>query len=376
MRNGPSKLASIRTSILGFAAAAAVALSMVVLPSASVASPDVTIDEAKQKVNDAYRQAEQATERYHEITDEVSDTKSEIKALRKDVAREQKAYDALRADVGEIVASKLTNSPMGPTAKLLTTEDPEEFIDGLSALQSYSSHQENRLREFEQAAKQLKVRKDRLDSKLAVIEDAEKRIAKEKKEVDQRVDEAKSVLAKLTAEQRERIEAAEERRAEEQAAQAEAAGSGDDGGQSESDGGSSDGGSSGGDSSGGGSSIGNVDASGRALQAIDFAMAQLGEPYVYGATGPNSWDCSGLTGAAWAAAGVSLPRSSSQQAGAGQSVSTSSMSPGDLVFYYSPISHVGIYLGNGKLLHAPNPSSSVSIVPVDSMPISTVRRVG
>ena len=105
-------------------------------------------------------------------------------------------------------------------------------------------------------------------------------------------------------------------------------------------------------------------------------MAQVGDAYVYGAAGPNSWDCSGLTMGAYGAAGVSLPHSSSAQAGMGSAVSTSAMSPGDLVFYYSPISHVGIYIGNGQLVHAANPSRPVEIVPVNSMSITSVRRVG
>jgi cell wall-associated NlpC family hydrolase len=79
---------------------------------------------------------------------------------------------------------------------------------------------------------------------------------------------------------------------------------------------------------------------------------------------------------AFAAAGVSLPHSSSAQSGMGTSVSRSSMSPGDLVFYYSPVSHVGIYIGNGKLVHAPRPGRSVEVVSVDVMPVSGVRRVG
>ena len=102
----------------------------------------------------------------------------------------------------------------------------------------------------------------------------------------------------------------------------------------------------------------------------------MGDAYVYGAAGPDAFDCSGLTMYAWASAGVSLPHSSSMQASTGVPVSYSAMQPGDLVFYYSPISHVGMYIGNGQLVHAANPSSPVEVVDVDLMPIAAIRRVG
>jgi cell wall-associated NlpC family hydrolase len=116
--------------------------------------------------------------------------------------------------------------------------------------------------------------------------------------------------------------------------------------------------------------------SGRAGIAVQTALAQLGEPYVYGAAGPSSFDCSGLTMYSWAAAGVSLSHASSVQSGQGVPVSISELQPGDLVFYYSPVSHVAMYIGNGQVVHAPHPGSSVEIVPLNSMPISWARRVG
>jgi cell wall-associated NlpC family hydrolase len=109
---------------------------------------------------------------------------------------------------------------------------------------------------------------------------------------------------------------------------------------------------------------------------VNYALAQVGDPYVYGGAGPDAFDCSGLTMAAWAAAGVALPHSASMQASAGTPVSISSLMPGDLVFYYSPISHVGIYIGNGQIVHAPYPGLSVQVVPVTSMPVALAVRVG
>jgi cell wall-associated NlpC family hydrolase len=119
-----------------------------------------------------------------------------------------------------------------------------------------------------------------------------------------------------------------------------------------------------------------VAASGNAGAAVGYAMAQVGDAYVYGASGPSAFDCSGLTSMAWAAAGVSLPHSSSAQYSSGPHVSASDLQPGDLVFYYSPISHVGMYIGNGMIVHAANPGSGVTTAPLNSMPYVGAVRPG
>jgi peptidoglycan DL-endopeptidase CwlO len=105
-------------------------------------------------------------------------------------------------------------------------------------------------------------------------------------------------------------------------------------------------------------------------------LAQVGDPYVWGAAGPGSFDCSGLTQYAYAAAGISLPHSSGMQSQMGTSVSLSSAAPGDLLFFYSPVSHVAMYVGNGQMVHASTYGQPVKVVPVSSMPgLVSVRRV-
>ena len=117
-------------------------------------------------------------------------------------------------------------------------------------------------------------------------------------------------------------------------------------------------------------------ASGNAAAAVQYAMAQVGKAYVYGAAGPNAFDCYGLTMMAWAQAGVALPHSSSAQYNTGPHIAESDLQPGDLVFYYSPISHVGMYIGNGMIVHAANPSSGVTTAPLHSMPYVGAVRPG
>lgn len=120
-----------------------------------------------------------------------------------------------------------------------------------------------------------------------------------------------------------------------------------------------------------------VSGSTRGEIALAFGRAQLGEPYVYGATGPNRWDCSGLTQAAWRAAGVSIPRTTYTQVKIGQRVARSDLRLGDLVFFYgSRPSHVGLYAGNGMVLNAPRPGKTVSYSKISSMPYAGAVRPG
>ena len=110
--------------------------------------------------------------------------------------------------------------------------------------------------------------------------------------------------------------------------------------------------------------------------AVAYAKAQVGKAYVFGAAGPSAFDCSGLTMAAWSQAGVSLPHSSSAQYSSGRHISESELQPGDLVFYYSPISHVGMYIGNGQIVNAENPSAGVRIAGLHDMPYVGAVRPG
>lgn len=115
---------------------------------------------------------------------------------------------------------------------------------------------------------------------------------------------------------------------------------------------------------------------GAAGEAIGYALAQLGKPYVWGAAGPDSFDCSGLVMAAWRRAGVRLPHSASMQWSTVTHLARSELRPGDLVFYYPNVQHVAMYLGDDKIIQAPNSRTPVSIAPIDSAPIHGYGRPG
>jgi cell wall-associated NlpC family hydrolase len=120
-----------------------------------------------------------------------------------------------------------------------------------------------------------------------------------------------------------------------------------------------------------------VAPSGAAQKAVDTALAHVGDPYVWGAAGPHAFDCSGLTQYSYSAAGVSLPHSAASQSRMGTPVSRDQLQPGDLVFFYSPVSHVGMYIGNGQMVHASTAGEPVKVVSLDSMPgYNSARRFG
>ena len=180
--------------------------------------------------------------------------------------------------------------------------------------------------------------------------------------VQKKLTDARELMSKLTAEEKARLAAIEKKKqkeaarkaaelarqqAEQQKAQEEAA--------AQQDGGTS--GTSGPTTSPSTSTDSSYAA--KAEKALAFARAQIGKPYVWGATGPGSYDCSGLTQAAWKAAGVTVPRTTYDQVDAGTTVPVSQAQPGDLVFFYDDVTHVGIYIGNGMMIHAPKPGTYV-----------------
>jgi peptidoglycan DL-endopeptidase CwlO len=323
----------IRTSV---AVGAALAAGMVVLPQSGYATPDPTIQEVQRRVDRLFHEAEVAQERVNTIRVELKDARAGLKGLRDDVAAQERTLRVTEERLGDMVAMQAQQNPMGITTQLLASKDPDEFLAGLAAMQSYNSTQASALAGYKDAAAELELRKDQLREQVDAIAAAKEEATKQLEAVEEKHQAAENLLAELEAELPDV--------------------SRDDDTRPPTD----------------------IPPTSDAAQiAVDFALDQLGDPYVYGAAGPDSYDCSGLTMAAWAAAGVSLSHSSSVQATQGTSIPYSEAQPGDLLFYYSPISHVGMYIGNGQVIHAPNEGGVVEIVPAtDYMPLTDVRRVG
>ncbi|MGZ5366329.1 MAG: C40 family peptidase [Aeromicrobium sp.] len=318
----------MRLKRAGIAVVCATALSCGMFSvSTAEANPKVT----PKDVENSFHKVEAVVEDVNRLKTEIESTQSEIKDLSVDIARDEKSFNAQKETLSAAIVSQQMDAPLGPTVNLLGSENPEAFLDGLGAVQALNSSRADALEKFGATSKELKNRrsqlKDRNDDLLADQKSAKAKQA----EIRKKYNAAKAELAKLTAAQQSKFNSSN-------------------------------------------TEVGfDVNASGRAKKALDFALGQLGDPYVYGGTGPNSWDCSGLMMKSYAAAGVSLPRVVGPQHGATTPVAMSALQPGDLVFY-GDMSHDGMYVGNGKVVHAPRPGKSVEITGLSGF--SKAGRVG
>jgi peptidoglycan DL-endopeptidase CwlO len=361
------------------AAGATISALAVTLGVQSVSHAEPSIEEAQARVDKLYHEAEVAQERLNDIQYRMQGKRERLQSLQRDLRHQEAEVEQMSEVVATTVAREAQSGGGFGPARLLTSDDPEQVLNGIVASESFSQHQGEVLREFATKSDQLELRKHQVEAEVAELERDKKQIAEENERVESTLAEAKDVLAELEAEERERLRRQREAAAREAAAEAAAQARREAAQQEESSTDDSQDARPSGSTTSRSAEREPVSApasSSGGAAAVEFARSQVGDAYVYGANGPDAWDCSGLTTAAWAAAGVSLPRSSSAQMGAGTPVSRDQLQPGDLVFYYSPVSHVGIYAGNGQLIHAANPSTGVQVTSVDSMPFSGAVRPG
>jgi peptidoglycan DL-endopeptidase CwlO len=326
---------------------------LAVMPGA-VAEPRPTLRQAQTRVAALHHEAEAATERYNVARLQLVEVQRELGQVTKRLNRAKAEVGGMQEAMGQMAAASYKSGGVDMAMQLVFADDPQAFLQQATALDQLSRRQGVTLRRITAARQQLA--QDRLAvhqqrDRLAALQS---KLQAEKRTIEDRIASAESVLARLRAADRARLEAA--RRA---AVSDALAARGDAPRASRTT-----------RRTGGGGGSYTGPASGRAAVAVRTAYAQLGDPYVYGASGPNAFDCSGLTSFAWRAAGVSLPHSSSAQYGSGRHVSRSDLQPGDLVFFYSPISHVGIYIGGGKMIDAPHPGTSVRITAISQLPYS------
>jgi cell wall-associated NlpC family hydrolase len=333
----------------------AVAAGVILIQGAANADPTPTVSQAKQQVADLQHQAEVAGESANELRGQITVAQARVNALKSGIAKQQTQVDAVKRQIGSLAVAGYQTSGISTTAQLLLSTNPDQFLSQASTAQAFAGQQNSALRRYQLAQGKLTDLQASEQTELGALQAVQAKQTGFVNQLNGNLDKAQKVLDKLSAADRKRIE-------EENAKAAEKA-------RKERP-------TRGGDRTSNDKSIPNIPASGRGAIAINAALSQLGDPYVWGAAGPSSYDCSGLTLMAWGKAGVSLSHSAAAQSGEGRRISRSELMPGDLIFYYSPISHVALYLGNGRIVHAPRPGKSVEIAPMDEMPINTMVRPG
>ncbi|MFA3874352.1 NlpC/P60 family protein [Streptomyces sp. MMCC 100] len=323
----PKQPSRTRVTVLTTAAAAAVALSSQAANAAPSEKPSK--DEVKAKVDKLYEEAEQATEKYNGAKEKQEKLQKEISTIQDNVARGQEELNDLRDGLGSMASAQYRSGGIDPSLQLFLSADPDNYLDKASTLDQLSGQQVEALKKIQVKQRDLAQQRSEASEKLKDLSATRTELGKKKKEVQGKLSSAQKLLNTLTAQEKAALQEEEQRANRTSERQVLTGGS-------------------------------STPASGRAAAAFAAAQSKIGTPYVYGATGPSSFDCSGLTSWAYAQAGVGIPRTSQAQTGAGTRISSmSDLQVGDLVFFFSDLHHVGLYAGNGQVLHAPRTGTNV-----------------
>jgi cell wall-associated NlpC family hydrolase len=320
------------------------------------ADPQLSPAQVKAKVDKLYEEAEVATQKYDGAKDKAHKAEQRLNVLRDEAARKEDRLNTARDALGSIAAAQYRSGGLDPALQLALSDNPDQYLEGAAFAERAGSRQAEAVARVRKQLREIEQLRGAAHVELASLKSRQTELKGAKKTVTEKLDAARQLLSRLTDEQRAQL------------GDLGASGGAGSAGQRASRSAPRD--------LGPVSSPGSVAApNSRAAEAVAYAYGKLGSPYVWGATGPDAFDCSGLAQAAYRAAGISLPRTTYAQINAGRRISRSELLPGDLVFFYSGISHVGIYVGNGQMIHAPNPSAPVRLAPVDEMPFAGATRV-
>ncbi|MET9516026.1 NlpC/P60 family protein [Streptomyces sp. NPDC002994] len=323
------------------------------------AEPALTPAQVKAKVDQLYHDAEVATEKYNGVKEKADDAGESLNELRDEAARRTERLNAARNGLGSLATAQYRTGAIDPAVQVALTSDPDQYLERAAIADRAGDRQAAAVTGIRQQLGEIEQLREEADNRLDELKAHQKDLRRHKSKIKEKIGAAENLLSRLTAEQR-----AEYAREDGHGGSSADAGSGADRANRA-------------DRTERAVTRGNRPPqapNSRAGQAVSFAYGAIGKPYVWGATGPSAFDCSGLTQAAWKAAGVSLPRTTYTQINAGQRVSRSQLAPGDLVFFYSGISHVGLYIGNGQMIHAPRPGAPVRVAPIDQMPFAGATR--
>lgn len=336
-RIAPSGLdRSTRVTVLSAAAATAAAA----FAAPAGAAPQDTPATTKAKVDRLFEQAEQATEAYNKADERADTLREQVERAKDSVARGQERINTMRGALGSLAGAQYRSGGIDPSLALMLSSDPDGYLDRAATLDRISVRQAGELTDLQKAQRDLAQERTEAGRKLSELEKSRTAVARQKRSVEHKLAKARKLLNSLSSRDREAYD------------RTSRSGRGE----------TPDLGSAG-------------PASSRAAAAIAAARSAVGRPYVWGANGPSGFDCSGLTQWSYAQAGVGLPRTSQAQRYAGRQVPLDQAQPGDLVAYRDDASHIGMYMGNGQVVHAPYPGAPVRYDPVGMMPVSSVTRI-
>ncbi|MEU5160357.1 NlpC/P60 family protein [Streptomyces sp. NPDC020875] len=332
----PGLTHSARVTVLS-AAAATAAAALGTAPAG--AAPDGPRP-SRAGVDRLLADAERATEEFNRAGERAGELRTRTRAAQDALARGQERLNRMRGALGAVASTQYRLGGADPALMLLLSADPDSYLSGAELMERIGDRQTDTLHEYLRSQRELVQRRAEADRDLAELERSRAAVARHKRTVERKLAAARRLLNALPA---------DERSAYDRSSRSGRGSLGPAGGE--------------------------TPASSRAAAAVAAARGAVGRPYVWGANGPSGFDCSGLTQWSYAQAGVGLPRTSQAQRYAGRRVPLSQARPGDLVAYRHDASHIGMYVGNGQVVHAPYPGAAVRYDPVGMMPVSSVTRV-
>lgn len=326
------------------------------------AAPD-PIDQAKVRLAQLDEQTSKVQEDYTEAQAALDKAQKDLDRSQRDLKAQSDKVATMRKALGRVALSDYqSGGGVSMTTQLVASGDSGQFLSKLATIQNVTERTSVQFQDFQAEQARLKSMKSQAEADRATIESQRNQQAKLLADAKKKEQEAKQVVDRLTAQQRAELKRQQAAEAQAAAAHAVSRSAGRPTDQQSALGQPS---SSSTQASQTGSQVPIPDpshgVSSRAQSALNFALAQLGKPYIWGGTGPTGYDCSGLMMASWGKAGVSLPRTAAAQYAAGTPVSTSDLQPGDLVLFYPGITHVGMYIGDGKFIHASSPRTGIKV---------------
>jgi len=295
------------------------------------AAPSADLRAVRAQVEQLQEDAAEAGENAQAAKIQLNKLKNQLSAVQQQADAQKQTVDSIKKSLAAIAVARYKSTGLGEGLELLFSSDPSLYLSAAGSLENVTRKQAIELRKYATAKQRLDATSLTVAEKLKLVQAAEARYRAQAAQVEKKLAQAEKLLAKLEKEDREKLlklqAMDEEERRKYSLEQAKLANA----------------------------------VSGRAGTALRYAVQQIGDSYVWGAAGPVKWDCSGLTMRAYQQAGVRLPHSSRAQFTYGRSITRSNLQPGDLVFFGSPISHVGIYIGKNKMVHAPRPGARVQI---------------
>jgi peptidoglycan DL-endopeptidase CwlO len=377
----PSIRRSIRIATLGLTSVALTVLGVFSASLPAAAAPPLTVAEARDLIKHLQTDADGIDQQYADVEEQINQGRTQLRLKQADVQTQTKKIERLKLHVGLIARAQFQNRSLDTAAHLFVTPDTERFLSQISTVQKVSENQNAALQDYQQEQANLAAVEHSAETDLAALGEKEKQLKSLATASDNKLDQAKKVLARLTTAQQKQLAEAEKKATAKANAEGQAATKPPPKANAQrrvaaKPPAKTDAQSRNATKSSRKSTRSSATGSSKGAKALAYAKAQLGEPYVRSGAGPSSWDCSGLTMMAWESVGVSLPHSSRQQFSRGRPVAKSDLQSGDLVFFYSDIGHVGLYAGNGQVIHAPRPGKSVEYIKMSYMPYAGARRPG